>query len=79
MLLWLLLPCMANQNDQHGGQSVVDFDYAMAEGVRYTYQKYLKEGYEICERLNDLKDKAWILDYAMERDHPRYLSGYGRG
>ena len=57
----------SNQNDQHGGQSVVDFDYAMAEGVRYTYQKYLKEGYEICERLNDLKDKAWILDYAMEK------------
>lgn len=57
----------SNQNDQHGGQSVVDFDYAMAEGVRYTYQKYLKEGYAICERLNDLKDKEWILDYAMEK------------
>lgn len=57
----------SNQNDQHGGQSVVDFDYAMAEGVRYTYQKYLKEGYEICERLNDPKDKEWILDYAMEK------------
>lgn len=57
----------SNQNDQHGGQSVVDFDYAMAEGVRYTYQKYLKEGYAICERLNDLKDKGWILDYAMEK------------
>ena len=57
----------SNQNDQHGGQSVVDFDYAMAEGVRYTYQKYLKEGYTICEHLNDLKDKGWILDYAMEK------------
>lgn len=57
----------SNQNDQHGGQSVVDFDYAMAEGVRYTYQKYLREGYAICERLNDLKDKGWILDYAMEK------------
>lgn len=57
----------SNQNDQHGGQSVVDFDYAMAEGVRYTYQKYLKEGYAICERLNDLKDKRLILDYAMEK------------
>ena len=57
----------SNQNDQHGGQSIVDFDYAMAEGVRYTYQKYLKEGYTICERLNDLKDKGWILDYAMEK------------
>ena len=69
----------SNQNDQHGGQSVVDFDYAMAEGVRYTYQKYLKEGYAICERLNDLKDKAWILDYAMEkttRDTYQAMEGF---
>ena len=69
----------SNQNDQHGGQSVVDFDYAMAEGVRYTYQKYLKEGYKICERLNDLKDKAWILDYAMEkttRDTYQAMEGF---
>ena len=69
----------SNQNDQHGGQSVVDFDYAMAEGVRCTYQKYLKEGYEICERLNDLKDKAWILDYAMEkttRDTDQAMEGF---
>ena len=69
----------SNQNDQHGGQSVVDFDYAMAEGVRYTYRKYLKEGYEICERLNDLKDKAWILDYAMEkttRDTYQAMEGF---
>jgi len=57
----------------------VDFDYAMAEGVRYTYQKYLKEGYGICERLNDLKDKAWILDYAMEkttRDTYQAMEGF---
>lgn len=69
----------SNQNDQHGGQSVVDFDYAMADGVRYTYQKYLKEGYAICERLNDLKDKAWILDYAMEkttRDTYQAMEGF---
>ncbi len=69
----------SNQNDQHGGQSVVDFDYAMAEGVRCTYQKYLKEGYEICERLNDLKDKTWILDYAMEkttRDTYQAMEGF---
>lgn len=69
----------SNQNDQHGGQSVVDFDYAMADGVRYTYQKYLKEGYAICERLNDLKDKSWILDYAMEkttRDTYQAMEGF---
>ena len=33
----------SNQNDQHGGQSIVDFDYAMGDGVRISYQKYLKE------------------------------------
>ena len=35
------LACIAiqsNQNDQHGGQSIVDFDYAMAEGVAKTYR-----------------------------------------
>lgn len=29
----------ANQNEMHGGQSVPNFDYAMADGVRKTYKK----------------------------------------
>ncbi len=29
----------ANQNDQHGGQSIPNFDYAMAPGVKRTFQK----------------------------------------
>ncbi|MBE5776217.1 MAG: anaerobic ribonucleoside triphosphate reductase [Clostridiales bacterium] len=29
----------ANQNDQHGGQSIVDFDYGMAPGVKKTFIK----------------------------------------
>lgn len=36
------LACIAvqsNQNDQHGGQSLPNFDYVMADGVRYTYAK----------------------------------------
>ncbi|MDR2649929.1 MAG: anaerobic ribonucleoside triphosphate reductase [Clostridiales bacterium] len=36
------LACIAiqsNQNDQHGGQSIPNFDYAMADGVRKTYAK----------------------------------------
>ena len=35
------LACIAiqsNQNDQHGGQSVPNFDYAMADGVKKTYK-----------------------------------------
>jgi ribonucleoside-triphosphate reductase len=37
------LACIAiqsNQNDQHGGQSIVDFDYGLAPGVAKTYRKY---------------------------------------
>ena len=36
------LACIAiqsNQNDQHGGQSIPDFDYGMSNGVRKTYRK----------------------------------------
>lgn len=29
----------ANQNEMHGGQSIPNFDYAMAEGLRKTYKK----------------------------------------
>ncbi len=29
----------ANQNDQHGGQSVPNFDFAMAPGIKKTYRK----------------------------------------
>ena len=36
------LACIAiqsNQNDQHGGQSIVNFDYGMADGVKKTYAR----------------------------------------
>ena len=39
------LACIAiqsNQNDQHGGQSIPNFDYAMAKGVEKTYRKFYK-------------------------------------
>ena len=38
------LACIAvqsNQNDQHGGQSIVNFDYGLAPGVKKTYRKNL--------------------------------------
>lgn len=40
------LACIAiqsNQNDQHGGQSVPNFEYAMAKGVKKTYQKKYRD------------------------------------
>ena len=36
------LACIAiqsNQNDQHGGQSIINFDYGMAPGIVKTYQR----------------------------------------
>ena len=32
----------ANQNEQHGGQSIPNFDYAMAPGVDKSFRKALK-------------------------------------
>ncbi|MDF2524365.1 MAG: nrdD [Clostridiales bacterium] len=40
------LSCIAiqsNQNDQHGGQSIPNFDYGMAPGVAKTYTKLYKQ------------------------------------
>ncbi|MCL2741535.1 MAG: anaerobic ribonucleoside triphosphate reductase, partial [Oscillospiraceae bacterium] len=45
ILTYAALACIAiqaNQNDQHGGQSIPNFDYAMAEGIRKTYRKLYK-------------------------------------
>lgn len=48
------LACIAiqsNQNDQHGGQSVPTFDYAMAEGVKKTYKRRYRENIARCLNL----------------------------
>ena len=36
----------ANQNEQHGGQSIPNFDYAMAPGVNKSFRKALKKNLE---------------------------------
>ena len=46
----------ANQNDQHGGQSIPNFDYAMALGVRKTYRKLY------------IANLAKLLEFVLERD-----------
>ena len=44
----------ANQNEQHGGQSIPNFDYAMAPGVDKTFKKALKSN---LEKYNEFADK----------------------
>ena len=63
------LACIAiqsNQNDQHGGQSVPNFDYAMAGGVKKTYRKrYLQNVARALELLTDIEEpQAFIKSYA---------------
>ena len=61
------LACIAiqsNQNDQHGGQSVCDFDYGLADGVRKTYRKQFKKHLaEAMDLLGNKEDaRAWTQD-----------------
>lgn len=63
------LACIAiqsNQNDQHGGQSVPNFDYAMAGGVKKTYRKrYLQNVARALELLTEIEEpEAFVKNYA---------------
>ena len=52
----------ANQNEQHGGQSIPNFDYAMAPSVNKTYRKSLKSNLEKYNEFTGQKVKAEISD-----------------
>ncbi len=54
----------ANQNDQHGGQSVPNFDYSMADGVKKTYKKLYWTN--LGKILNILHDKEDGVEFAKE-------------
>jgi ribonucleoside-triphosphate reductase len=63
------LACIAiqsNQNDQHGGQSVPNFDYAMAGGVKKTYHKrYLQNVARALQLLTEIENpEEWVTAYA---------------
>ena len=56
------LACIAiqsNQNDQHGGQSIPNFDYAMAKGVIKTYQRIYRQNMaRAIEIMEDAEDAS---------------------
>jgi len=63
------LACIAlqsNQNDQHGGQSIANFDYGMAEGVGKTFVR--------CYRENLARALELELDDARAGDSVKSLS-----
>ncbi len=61
------LACIAiqsNQNDQHGGQSIPNFDYAMAEGVKKTYvARYRQNVARALELLTEIENP---LEFTMK-------------
>lgn len=65
IMSYAALACIAiqaNQNDQHGGQSIPNFDYDLAKGVAKTYKKrYLQNLSKALELLTDVSD---VADYA---------------
>jgi len=56
----------SNQNDQHGGQSIPNFDYGMAEGVAKTFRKaYVRRTKESLEDLLELDDEMANVEAAV--------------
>lgn len=76
------LACIAiqsNQNDQHGGQSVPMFDYAMADGVRKTfvhrYRDNVARALELLAGVTDAENVAkQIIGKLSEKDLKPTLS-----
>jgi len=69
------LCCIAiqsNQNDQHGGQSIVNFDYGMADGVRKTYKRLYRQNLAKClmltREISDPEDKLREIMSAAESE-----------
>ncbi len=67
------LACIAiqsNQNDQHGGQSIPNFDYAMAKGVVWTYKKlYSGNLSKAIELIVGISDSITVAKTIIEKVH----------
>lgn len=74
------LACIAiqsNQNDQHGGQSIPNFDYGLAPGVRKTHKKLytanLYKALKLLVRDTEIsKDEVKNIIKGIEKDHGVY-------
>ncbi|MCQ2554487.1 MAG: anaerobic ribonucleoside triphosphate reductase [Clostridia bacterium] len=70
------LACIAiqsNQNDQHGGQSIPNFDYGMAAGVKKSYKKLyhqnLGKTLDILYGIEDGQDQTKKLEKEIEEKY----------
>lgn len=70
------LACIAiqsNQNDQHGGQSIPNFDYGMARGVAKTYvrlyRQNLAKALSLLSGLEDAAEKVKAVGNDINEEH----------
>lgn len=71
----------SNQNDQHGGQSIPYFDYALADGIRKTFRKsYMTHLRRALSILSDADDQqlaeqlsGWLAVMEAESGHKLQL------
>ncbi len=73
------LACIAiqsNQNDQHGGQAIVNFDYGMADGVKKTFRRYytrnLAKALMLWHEMEDPEEELKALRKRIEREKGLY-------
>lgn len=66
----------ANQNDQHGGQSIFNFEYGMADGVKKTFKKKYRDNlikyFEISTEKENIKDIIENTMKTIEEDKKLY-------
>ena len=66
------LACIAiqsDQNDQHGGQSIPNFDYSMAPGIKKTYRKEIRDVlYEIYSIFDENLTEEDVKDMVKEAE-----------
>ena len=66
----------ANQNEMHGGQSIPNFDNAMAKGVEKSFQKIMKDLREEKELfLGGFEDKSALPEFKSYDEFHIYLAG----
>ena len=73
------LACIAiqsNQNDQHGGQSVPTFDYAMAPGIKKTFKKLYHNNYIKYLQITNPDKIEEYEKFAKENQEEVSLSNY---
>jgi ribonucleoside-triphosphate reductase len=79
ILSYASLACIAiqsNQNDQHGGQSIPTFDYAMSKGVKKTFKKFYHRNYLKYLKLLNSDDIATYQAFMINNNEEVSLSNY---